>query len=61
MNTVKRLFEQIKQWNPEVLTVVGGHHATVVPEDFLCSFIDLIVIGEGGLSRQFLQQPMYSN
>ena len=47
VNTVKRLFEQIKHWHPEVLTVVGGHHATVVPEDFLCPFIDLIVIGEG--------------
>jgi radical SAM superfamily enzyme YgiQ (UPF0313 family) len=47
VNTVKRLFVQIKQWNPEVLTVVGGHHATVVPEDFLYPFIDLIVIGEG--------------
>jgi radical SAM superfamily enzyme YgiQ (UPF0313 family) len=47
VNTVRRLFEQIKRWNPEVLTVVGGHHATVAPEDFLSPFIDLIVIGEG--------------
>jgi radical SAM superfamily enzyme YgiQ (UPF0313 family) len=47
VNTVKRLFEQIKRWHPEILTVVGGHHATVVPEDFLCPYIDLIVIGEG--------------
>jgi radical SAM superfamily enzyme YgiQ (UPF0313 family) len=47
VNTVKRLFEQIKAWNPQVLTVVGGHHATVVPEDFLSPSIDLIVMGEG--------------
>jgi radical SAM superfamily enzyme YgiQ (UPF0313 family) len=47
VNTVRKLFEQIKRWNPEVLTVVGGHHATVMPEDFLSPFIDLIVIGEG--------------
>ena len=47
VNTVRRLFEQMKGWNPQVLTVVGGHHATVVPEDFLSPFIDLIVIGEG--------------
>jgi radical SAM superfamily enzyme YgiQ (UPF0313 family) len=47
VNTVRRLFEQIKRWNPEVLTVVGGHHATVAPEDFLSASIDLIVIGEG--------------
>jgi radical SAM superfamily enzyme YgiQ (UPF0313 family) len=30
-----------------VLTVVGGHHATVVPEDFASPDIDLIVMGEG--------------
>ncbi len=47
VNTVRKLFRQIKEWNPEVLTVVGGHHATVAPEDFSSPFIDLIVIGEG--------------
>jgi len=50
VNVVRRLFEQIKKWNPQVLTVVGGHHATVVPEDFVSPFIDLIVIGEGVLA-----------
>lgn len=47
VNVVRRLFEQIKRWDPRVLTVVGGHHATVMPEDFLSPCIDLIVIGEG--------------
>jgi radical SAM superfamily enzyme YgiQ (UPF0313 family) len=47
VNVVKRLFQQIKAWQPKVLTVVGGHHATVAPEDFMSPFIDLIVIGEG--------------
>lgn len=47
VNTVKGLFEEIKEWNPHSLTVVGGHHATVLPEDFLSPCIDLIVIGEG--------------
>jgi hopanoid C-3 methylase len=46
-NTVRRLFEQVRAWNPRALTVVGGHHATVVPEDFLSPSIDLIVRGEG--------------
>ena len=27
--------------------VVGGHHATVMPEDFVSPYIDLIVMGEG--------------
>ncbi len=47
VNTVKGLFQEIKRWNPEVFTVVGGHHATVLPEDFLSSDIDLIIMGEG--------------
>jgi radical SAM superfamily enzyme YgiQ (UPF0313 family) len=47
VNTVRRLFAQIKEWNPQVLTVVGGHHATVAPEDFVSPDIDLIVMGEG--------------
>ena len=47
VNVAKRLFEEIKTWNPEVLTVVGGHHATVMPRDFVSRSIDLVVVGEG--------------
>jgi radical SAM superfamily enzyme YgiQ (UPF0313 family) len=47
VNAVRRLFEEVKRWNPETLTVVGGHHATVAPQDFLSPFIDLVVSGEG--------------
>lgn len=44
---VRRLFEDVKRRNPRTLTVVGGHHATVAPQDFLSPSIDLLVIGEG--------------
>ena len=47
VNIVKALFKEIKIWNPEVFTVIGGHHATVAPEDFLDPSIDLIIMGEG--------------
>lgn len=47
VNVVKGLFAEIKRWNPRTLTVVGGHHATVMPEDFLETSIDLVVMGEG--------------
>jgi hopanoid C-3 methylase len=47
VNTVKNLLKVIKNWNPEVLTVVGGHHATVMPEDFLVPEINVVVLGEG--------------
>ena len=47
VNTVKRLCRQIKKLDPEIFTVVGGHHATVMPEDFYASDIDMVVMGEG--------------
>ena len=47
VNTVKRLFQEIKESNTNILTVVGGHHATVAPQDFIHPSIDLIVLGEG--------------
>jgi radical SAM superfamily enzyme YgiQ (UPF0313 family) len=37
----------MKLWNPRIFTVVGGHHATVSYMDFIESYIDLIVMGEG--------------
>jgi len=46
-NRMKLLAERAKTWKPEVLTVVGGHHATVAPRDFDCPHIDLVVVGEG--------------
>ena len=50
VNTVRNLFDRIKKWNSKILTVVGGHHATVAPEDFSQTSIDLIVLGEGVLT-----------
>ncbi|MCC6202146.1 MAG: cobalamin-dependent protein [Gammaproteobacteria bacterium] len=32
---------------PQCLTVVGGHHPTLCPEDFFDPLVDLIVLGEG--------------
>ncbi len=47
VNVVRNLFAQIKAWKKQVLTVVGGHHATVMPADFLSPPIDVTVVGEG--------------
>ncbi len=47
VNTVKNLFNKIKTIDPDIFTVVGGHHATVAPEDFFTPHIDLVVMGEG--------------
>ena len=47
VNTVKKLFLQIKAYNPDIVTIVGGHHATIMPADFCASFIDVVIQGEG--------------
>lgn len=47
VNVAKALAEKIKKINSKIFIVVGGHHATVAPEDFTTPFIDLVVMGEG--------------
>lgn len=44
---VKRICRATKAWNPEVRTVVGGVHASLVPEDFADPAVDVIVQGDG--------------
>ena len=45
----KKVADIAKEVDPEILTVVGGPHATVVPEKFLeeSRSVDVAVIGEG--------------
>ncbi len=37
----------IKAWRSDVPVFIGGHHASLSPEDFYCASIDGVVIGEG--------------
>ncbi len=47
---VKDLALRTKKINPEIVTVVGGTHATIIPADYAVNGegIDIIVRGEGG-------------
>lgn len=47
LNIIKNLSVRLKTVLPDVRIVVGGHHATVRPEDFDTPTIDAVVIGEG--------------
>lgn len=47
VNSVKKLSQIAKSFNPEILIVVGGYHASLAPNDFNDRNIDVIVIGEG--------------
>jgi anaerobic magnesium-protoporphyrin IX monomethyl ester cyclase len=37
----------IKEQVAGVITIAGGHHATIFPEEVLCNGIDFVAIGEG--------------
>lgn len=47
VQVVRDACDVVKRWNPDVLTVVGGVHAEVVPGDFSWPSIDLVVHGDG--------------
>jgi radical SAM superfamily enzyme YgiQ (UPF0313 family) len=47
LRTAHRIMEEAKTLLPGIVTVIGGHHATLVPDDFAGSFVNFIVIGEG--------------
>jgi radical SAM superfamily enzyme YgiQ (UPF0313 family) len=47
VNSIRMLAAQVKSELPGATVMVGGHHATVRPQDFDVPEIDLIVSGEG--------------
>jgi radical SAM superfamily enzyme YgiQ (UPF0313 family) len=47
VNEAVKLCRAVKRWNPRILTVVGGVHASQAPEDFADPSVDCIVPGDG--------------
>jgi radical SAM superfamily enzyme YgiQ (UPF0313 family) len=47
VNPTKNIFAEAKKILPGILTVIGGIHATVKPEDFFENTVDVVVVGEG--------------
>ncbi len=39
--------KQVKEISSDIFTVVGGHHASLLPEDFFTPHVDAIVRGDG--------------
>jgi len=46
----KAVLRVARAMRPEALTVIGGHHPTLCPEEFEEPFVDVIVQGEGELT-----------
>lgn len=47
VNEVIKLCREVKRWNADCRTVVGGVHAARAPEDFADPAVDCIVLGDG--------------
>jgi len=45
--SAQAVLSAVKDQSPEIFTVVGGHHATLIPEDFYLPYVDAICLGEG--------------
>jgi radical SAM superfamily enzyme YgiQ (UPF0313 family) len=53
-----RIMKTVKRISRDIFTVVGGHHATLMPDDFKRREIDAIVIGEGVYSFRDLVESL---
>jgi radical SAM superfamily enzyme YgiQ (UPF0313 family) len=47
VNIARKLAARLRELCPDALLVIGGHHATVAPQDFGGPEFDAVVIGEG--------------
>ncbi len=45
--TAQDILQRVKSFSAEIFTVIGGHHATLLPQDFFLPQVDAVAIGEG--------------
>ncbi|MGE5295944.1 MAG: B12-binding domain-containing radical SAM protein [Solirubrobacterales bacterium] len=41
------ILDRVKAFSPSIFTVAGGHHATLLPQDFAQPQVDAVALGEG--------------
>jgi radical SAM superfamily enzyme YgiQ (UPF0313 family) len=56
--TAQRIMQQIKAFSGEIFTVVGGHHATLLPQDFFLPQVNAVAMGEGEIMFRALAQAV---
>lgn len=52
------VLKQVKSFSQDIFTVVGGHHATLLPSDFFIGDVDAVTIGEAELMFGQLAQAV---
>lgn len=50
VNEARKVLRDVRAFSPEILTVAGGIHASLVCKDFQLPAVDVIVVGEGELT-----------
>jgi len=58
VSTAQGILHQIKSFSPEIFTVVGGHHATLLPQDFSLPQVDAVALGDGEAMFESLVQAV---
>ena len=61
VNKALRIAELVKRSKGRPVVVIGGHHASLSPEDLCTEFIDAIVIGEGEITFSELVSCLSGN
>lgn len=46
----RKILATAKRFSPDIFTVVGGHHATLLPQDFCAPYVDAVGMGEGEMA-----------
>lgn len=49
-NSAKQVMKEVKTFDRRIVTGVGGHHATFLPEDFALPFVDVVFLGMADLT-----------
>ncbi|MBI5722562.1 MAG: radical SAM protein [Planctomycetes bacterium] len=58
VHAAQDVIRTVKGFSKEIFTVVGGHHASLLPEDFFIPQVDAITTGEGELVFPSLVQAV---
>jgi radical SAM superfamily enzyme YgiQ (UPF0313 family) len=56
----REVIDAAKAFSTDIFTVVGGHHATLLPQDFFAPTVDAIALGEGELNFPVLLDELAS-
>jgi len=61
VRTALSICNEVKRLRPQCWTIVGGHHASLLPEDFFEPQVDFVVCGEGVQPLRALLGALESN